>query len=74
MKYTLKIFSAEGELWLLRVLLPHQIKNLMADILCTEGFEAGLWKVEITPYNADTDKEDIGDKYMHFLGKQTPYR
>lgn len=74
MKYTLKIFSIEGELWFLRVLLPHQIKNLMSGILCTEGFEAGLWRVEITPYNADTDKEEIGDEHMDFLGKRTEYR
>lgn len=74
MKFTLKIFSIEGELWLLRVLLPHQIQNLMHEILCTEGFEAGLWKVEITPYNPETDKEDIGDQYMRFLGERTPFR
>lgn len=74
MKFTLKIFSAEGELWLLRVLLPHQIQNLMRDILCTEGFEAGLWRVEIAPHNEDTEKEDIGDEYMRFLGERTPFR
>ena len=45
----------------------------MADILCTEGFEAGLWRLEVVPYNADTDKEDIGDKLMYFLGKGTGY-
>lgn len=65
----------DKELWYQAVVLPHNMKNIIPDILCTEGFEQGDFMVEIKPYNPETD-EDIHfrglDHRLDFLGKRTP--
>ena len=73
-KVTLKIRKrSTKELYFQTSDLPHKIKNMFADIVCTEEFEAGNFMVEILPYNATTDQECIGDKYLSFLGNRTSF-
>lgn len=65
----------DRELWYQAVVLPHNMANVIPNILCTEGFEQGDFMVEIKPYNPETD-EDIYfgalDHALDFLGERTP--
>lgn len=67
---TLKVRTFwDRELWIQRIDLPHNIQNMISQIVCTEGFEAGEFMIEILPYNPTTDIENIGD--FKFLGERT---
>lgn len=69
---TLKVRTFwDRELWIQRIDLPHNIQNMISDIVCTEGFEAGEFMIEIFPYNPTTDIENIGN--FKVLGKRTQF-
>lgn len=71
--FTLKIRSAPaGELWGLFTGEPDVLKEVVGDIMATQGFQAGYWNIEIGPYNKKTDCQNISD--MRFLGPRVQCR
>lgn len=68
---TLRSVSA-NELWFLRSGPLYALRRLVSEIMVTEGFESGDWKIEIRPYNAETDSENIGT--LGFLLPKTESR